>query len=93
MIAGALASSRAAHPPLVNHQRCVMLATHALDHPQWPPQEVCAGDTGPALAARGLRFLKAPRFLASSRALKKPERIMALLMVMTVCWLVDAALA
>jgi transposase len=39
-----------------------------------------------------LRFLKAPQFLASSLYLKKPERIMALLMVMTVCLLVYAAL-
>jgi transposase len=36
--------------------------------------------------------LKDPEFLASSFSLKQPERIMALLMVMTVCWLVDAAL-
>ena len=38
------------------------------------------------------RVLKAPRFLASSLSLKKPERIMALLRVMTVCLLVYAAL-
>jgi transposase len=37
-------------------------------------------------------FLKDPQFLASSLYLKKPERIMALLMVMTVCLLVYAAL-
>jgi transposase len=43
-------------------------------------------------AERGFRFLKDPRFLASSLYLKKPERIMALLMVMTVCLLVYAAL-
>ena len=41
---------------------------------------------------RGFRFLKDPQFLASSLYLKKPERIMALLMVMTVCLLVYAAL-
>ena len=41
---------------------------------------------------RGFRFLKDPQFLASSFYLKKPERIMALLMVMTVCLLVYAAL-
>jgi transposase len=35
---------------------------------------------------------KDPRFLASSLYRKKPERIMALLMVMTVCLLVYAAL-
>ena len=39
-----------------------------------------------------VRFLKAPQCLASSLYLKKPERIMALLMVMTVCLFVYAAL-
>jgi transposase len=33
---------------------------------------------------RGFRFLKDPEFLAASLSRKKPERIMALLMVMTV---------
>jgi transposase len=41
---------------------------------------------------RGLRFLKAPQCLASSLSLKKPERLMALLMVMTGCLRVYAAL-
>jgi transposase len=41
---------------------------------------------------RGFRFLKDPRFLASSLSLKKPARLMALLRVMTVCLLVYAAL-
>jgi transposase len=40
---------------------------------------------------RGFRFLKDPPFLASSLSLKKPERLMALLMVMTGCLLVYVA--
>jgi transposase len=36
--------------------------------------------------------LTAPQFFAAALALQKPARIMALLMVMTVCLLVDAAL-
>ena len=39
-----------------------------------------------------MRFLKDPRVLAASLSLKQPERIMARLMVMTVCLLVYAAL-
>jgi transposase len=39
-----------------------------------------------------LRFRQEPRFWAASLCLKKPERIMALLMVMMVCLPVDAAL-
>jgi transposase len=53
---------------------------------------VLDGYTGQAQAERGFRFLKAPQFLAASRALKKPERIMARLMGMTVGLLVYAAL-
>ena len=43
------------------------------------------GYKGQARAERGFRFLKDSQFLASSLYLKKPERVMALLMVMTVC--------
>jgi transposase len=39
---------------------------------------------------RGFRFLKDPLFFAHSLFLKKPERIMALLMVMGLCLLVYA---
>jgi transposase len=53
---------------------------------------VLDGYQGQARAERGLRFLKAPQFLASSLSRKRPERIMALVMVMTVCLLVSAAL-
>ncbi len=41
---------------------------------------------------RGFRFLKSPDFLISSLYLKKPERIEALLMVMTCCLMIYAAL-
>ncbi len=41
---------------------------------------------------RGFRFLKSPDFLVSAIFLKKPERIEALLMVMTLCLLVYAAI-
>jgi transposase len=54
---------------------------------------VLDGYKGPARAERGFRFLKAPQCLASSLSRKKPQRIMALFMVMTICLLVSAALA
>ena len=93
MLDGALASSIAAPQPLVNQQRGGMLATNELDQTQFPPQELFAGDTGQALAERGGRVLNAPRFLAALLSRTKPERRMALVMVMTVCWLGYAALA
>lgn len=91
-IAGALASSLAAHQALVDQQSCVILATNELDETRLSPQALLEGYKGQAQAERGFRFLKDPSFLAASLYLKKPERIMALLMVMTVCLLVYAAL-
>ena len=88
---GALASSRATHQGLVDQHRCFMLATHELDETQRSPQAVVHGDKGQGHAARGCRFLQAPQFLAAALYLTKPERIMALLMVMTVCLFVYAA--
>ena len=41
---------------------------------------------------QGFRFLKSPEFLTSSLYLKKPERIEALLMVMTCSLMIYAAL-
>jgi transposase len=91
-IDGALASSLAARQARIDQQSCFILATNELDDTHLPPQELLAGYKGQVHAERGFRFLKDPQFLASSLYLKKPERIMALLMVMTVCLLVYAAL-
>lgn len=41
---------------------------------------------------RGFRFLKSPEFLSDAMFLKKPQRIEAMLMIMTLCLLVYAAL-
>src|SRR4029453_11429770 len=91
-IAGALASRLTDRQARVDQHSCFILATNELDEAQLPAPEVLAGYKGQARAERGFRFLKDPQFLASSLYLKKPERIMALLMVMTVCLLVYAAL-
>lgn len=91
-IAGALVSSVAAREALVAQHSCFILATNELDESALSPQELLEGYKGQKHAERGFRFLKDPLFLASSLYLKKPQRIMALLMVMTVCLLVYAAL-
>jgi transposase len=91
-IAGALASRLTDRQALVDQQSCFILATNELDEGQFSAQAVLAGYKGQAQAERGFRFLKDPQFLASSLSLKKPARLMALLMVMTVCLLVYAAL-
>ena len=91
-IDGALASAVAARQKLVMQESCFILATNALDNHALSPQEVLTGSKGQRHAERGFWFLKDPQFLASSLSRKKPEHIMALLMVMTVCLLVYAAL-
>ena len=91
-IEGALASSVAARETLVAQHSCFILATNELDDSALSPQELLEGYKGQKHVERGFRFLKDPLFLASSLYLKKPQRIMALLMVMTVCLLVYAAL-
>lgn len=84
-IEGALASSLTARPPRVDQESCFILATNELDATLLPPTDLLTGYKGQSHAERGFRFLKDPQFLASALYLKKPERIMALLMVMTVC--------
>ena len=91
-IAGALASRLTDRQARVDQHSCCILATNELDEGQLSAQAVLAGYKGQTHVERGFRFLKAPQFLAASLYLKKPERIMALLMVMTVCLLVYAAL-
>jgi hypothetical protein len=89
----ALASALTARQALIDQHSGGLVATHALDPPPRPPQEVLEGDKGQVHAERGFRCLKDPQCFASSRSLHKPERIMALLLVMTVWWLVSAAVA
>jgi transposase len=92
VIDGALALQVAYHQALWDTHSCFILATSERDATALPALEVLKGYKGQSRPERGFRFLKDPRFLASSLYLKKPERIMALLMVMTVCLLVYAAL-
>jgi transposase len=91
-IQGALASSLATREARLAQHSCFILATNELDAQRLSPQELRIGYKGQSYTERGFRFLKDPQFRAASLYLKKPERIMALLMVMTVCLLVYAAL-
>jgi len=78
----------AARQDRLDQRWCVILAPNARDHTTLPPQELLQGDKGQGHAERGFRFLKAPPLLASSLDLTKLERLMALLMVMTVCLMI-----
>jgi transposase len=91
-LTGALASCLQTRKALMDQQGLFVLATNELDANQLSAPEVLTGYKGQAHAEKGFRFLKHPEFLASALFLQKPERIMALLMIMTLCLMVYAAL-
>ncbi len=68
-----------------------ILGSNELDEEQLPTQMILTAYKGQAASVeRGFRFLKDPMFFASGLFLEKPERIMALLMVMGLSLLVYA---
>ncbi len=68
-----------------------VLATNQLDEAQVSDEALLALYKGQSTTVeRGFRFLKDPLFFADSFFLKKPSRIMALLMVMGLCLLIYA---
>lgn len=68
-----------------------VLATNQLSSEQFPPETMLkAYKQDGTTAERGFRFLKDPLFFAHSLFLKKPARIMALLMVMGLSLLIYA---
>lgn len=54
----------------------------------WPDEAIISLYREQTVAERGFGFLKDPLFLASSVFVKKPQRIMALSFIMTLCLLV-----
>jgi len=68
-----------------------VLGSNELDEERLPAKMLLTAYKGQAASVeRGFRFLKDPMFFASSLFLEKPERIMALLMVMVLSLLVYA---
>jgi transposase len=91
-VSGALVATISQRESLITKRSCFILATNNLDEDDLSDADILAEYKGQEHVERGFRFLKDPMFLASTLFLKKVERIMALLMVMTVCLLVYAAL-
>ena len=75
---------------LKEERACFILATNAEE--ELSDKEVLEAYKNQQYAERGFRFLKDPMFCASTIYLKKESRVMSLMMVMTVCLLVYAAL-
>jgi len=69
-----------------------VLATNELDAQALTDGQILGEYKGQAKVERGFRFLKDPQFVASSFFVKKPERLEALVFIMTLCLCVYAAI-
>ncbi len=72
----------------VRRHASFLVATNVLDPTQLSDQELIRTYKEQHSVERGFAFLKDPLFLASSVFVKKPERIVALALVMVLCLLV-----
>lgn len=77
----------------IRRKSCFILATNQLDEKQLNEDEIIHRyKKDQQKVERGFRFLKDPQFLAATLFLNKPERIMGLLMIMTLSLLIYASL-
>lgn len=92
-IEGGLASVIETREVKLRRKSCFILATNQLDESELSEEELIRKyKQDQQKVERGFRFLKDPQFLAATLYLKKPERIMALLMIMTLSLLIYATL-
>ena len=77
----------------IQQKSCFIIASNQLDEAQLSHEALLEHYTpGQQKVERGFRFLKDPWFMAHTLFLKSPKRIMALMMIMTLCLLVYGAL-
>lgn len=76
----------------IQRKSCYILATNQLDSKQLPSTEIIDLYKSQQKVERGFRFMKDPLFMASNLFLKSPKRMMVLMMIMTLCLLLYAAL-
>jgi len=90
-IRGALSVSLEKRQDMLWQKSCFIIATDETDEEKLSDIDLFEGYKGQSRVEKGFRFLKDPMFLSSSLYLKNPKRIMALMMVMTLCLLVYAS--
>ena len=92
-IEGAVSTIIEGREAKLRRKSCFILATNQLDEDQQNTEEIIrCYKKDQQKVERGFRFLKDPQFLAATLYLKKPERIMGLLMIMTLSLLIYASL-
>lgn len=77
---------------MIQRKSCFIIATNQLDCESLTADEVIKNYKDQQKVEHGFRFIKDPMFMASTIFLKSPQRIMALMMVMSLCLMVYAAL-
>jgi transposase len=77
----------------IQQKSCFIVASNQLDENQLSNEDMLDHYTpGQQKVEHGFRFLKDPWFMANTLFLKSPKRITVLMMIMTICLLVYAAL-
>jgi len=90
-LVGEVVEDQAALAQAARRRGKFIIATNELNPAQLPAAAMLSVYKAQGVSVeRGFRFLKDPMFFADSLFLKKPERVMALLMVMGLCLLVYA---
>jgi transposase len=91
-IAATVACSLDTYQKMAHTKGKFILATNELDLDKLPDKKLFENYKGQSKVERGFRFLKDPQFMAATLFVKKPERIEALLFIMTLCLSVYAAI-
>ncbi|WP_263842087.1 IS1634 family transposase [Salinibacter sp.] len=92
LIEGALVPSEERKANLLKQKSLFIVATNELDEEKLSAEELLRGCKGQVQVERGFRYLKDPRLLADSMYLKSERRIMAALMIITLCLMVYSTL-
>lgn len=85
-------TERAVFEKMAHTKGKFIIATNDLDKQDFSDLQCFETYKGQSKVERGFRFLKDPQFLASTIFVKKPERVEALLFIMTTCLTVYAAI-
>ena len=91
-ISGNISSSLEVYQATLSTKGFFILATNDMNKARLSPADALAEYKGQNKVEKGFRFLKSPYLFASSLYLKKVERIMSLMMIMTVSLMVYAAI-
>jgi transposase len=91
-VEGIFLPSESACQRLTERKSCFILATNQMNCNELSEQGIIDTYKDQQKVERGFRFLKDPLFHASTLFLKSAKRIMALMMIMTLCLLVYSAL-